>query len=369
MDRLEPILSNNRISFYRLLGDYTGKIQSFVASTPFSRNILNRPEVCGCRFTNALRRAITLALKHFPVKDAIAGLPPEKISVVHFLRSGLNFNIRDGLYGAFGFNTQLSSFLTSQRQRDQYGRWYIKDDQYRKLEIPNGVSFFIGEIVATGVTVENGFDIIFRQAKNLGREVENVFFFTIGCHKIEKTLRKYDTLFRAAFPGYRNTYLVYLEGKFHLTDSKTRVSIKIQGTDLMRSPALLAPEFELSQFKSLAPSLERCVIYDGGARAFNVPDYLQDVRSYWEKMEELGRGGMTLAEALGERWPAQEYELPFPDFRKAKSKTWMKTSPGLLRKLYRVHGDRWTDDFRRRAATSQALVTLCRRRLRSLQLS
>lgn len=367
MDRLEPILIDDRISYYRLLGDYTGKIKTFVASTPFSRDFLNRPEVFGCRFTNALRRAITLALKHFPEREAIAGLDPEKISVLHFLRSGLNFSIRDGLYDAFRFNTQLSSFLTSQRQRDQYGRWYIKDDQYRKLEIPDGVSFFIGEIVATGVTVENGFDIIFRQAKNLGREVENIFFFTIGCHKIEKTLRNYDGLFRSAFPGYQNTFLIYLEGKFHLADSKTRVAVKLQGTDLMRSPALLAPEFELSQLRSLAPSLERCVVYDGGARAFNVPEYLEDVRSYWEEMEDLARGGMTLARALAERWPEKEYELPFPEFREAKAKIWPGADPELLRRLYQAHRERWTDDFRRRAETPQALLDLCRRRLRALR--
>lgn len=222
--------------------------------------------------------------------------------------------------------------------------------------------------MATGVTVENGFDILFRQAKNLGRTVENVFFFTIGCHKIEKTLRRYDALFRSAFPGYQNTFLVYLEGKFHLADSKTKVAVKIQGTDLMRTPALLAPEFELSQFRALAPALERCVIYDGGARAFNVPEYLEDVRSYWEEMEELARGGMTLEKALAERWPAPEYELPFPDFSAAKSRTWVKPDPGLLRRLHREHRDRWTDEFRRRAGTPRTLADLCRRRIRGLRL-
>jgi len=368
MDRLEPVLADDRISCYRLLGDYTGKIRTYVATTPFSRELLNRPEVYGCRFTNALRRAVTLVLKHFPEPEAVSGLEPEKISVVHFLRSGLNFGIRDGLYDACRFNTHLSSFLTSQRQRDRYGRWYVREDQYRKLEIPDGVSFFIGEIVATGVTVENGFDIIFRQAKNLGRRVENVFFFTIGCHKIEKTLRKYDGLFRSAFTGYRHTYLIYLEGKFHLADSKTRVAVKIQGTDLMRAPALLAPEFELSQFGSPAPALERCVIYDGGARAFNVPVYLEDVRSYWERMEELARGGMTLAQALAERWPASEYELPFSEFRKVKSRIWGKTDPDILRRAHRAYRELRTEDFRRRAETPRALLDLCRRRLRALRL-
>ncbi len=368
MDRLKLILKNQQIAYYRLLEDYPGELQTYVLTTPYSRDLLNRPEIFGCEFTDSLRKTMTLAIRHFPDPEAIRSLDPQSISVIHFLRSGLNFGIRDSLHEAVGFNTHLSSFLTSQRQRDQYGRWYIKDDQYRKLEIPENASFFIGEIVATGVTVQNGFDIIFRLAKNLGRPVQNVFFFTVGCHKIEKTLRQYDLLFRSVFPEYRKTYLVYLEGKFHLADSRTRVAIKLQGTDLMLTPALLAPEFELTQYRNLSYPLERCVIYDGGARAFNVPEYLDDVRSYWEKMLELALRGMTLEAALRERWPAGEYELPFEGFKAAKRKTWPGIDHGLLQKLYSRHRERWTPEFRKRAATPGPLVNLCRRRLRALHL-
>ncbi|MDP8213613.1 MAG: hypothetical protein RAO92_05060 [Candidatus Euphemobacter frigidus] len=366
MDFLKPCLKNQQITYYRLFEDYPEQIQSYILSTSCSRDLLNRPEIFGCEFTRSMRKIITLALEYFPEREAIRSLEPTSISVIHFLRSGLNFAIRESLYDAIGFNTHLSSFLTSQRQRNRFGRWYIKDDQYRKLEIPEGASLFIGEIVATGVTVQNGFDIIFRLAKNLGRSVRNVFFFTIGCHKAEKTLRKYDILFRSVFPNYQKTYLVYIEGKFHLADSKTKVAVKLQGTDLLRSPALLAPEFELSQFRNLSYPLERCVIYDGGARAFNVPEYLEDVRSYWEKMLELAHRGLTLKKAFAERWPADEYELPFARFAAAKKKTWRGISHSLLQQLYRAHQDRWTDEFKRRAATSQPLINLCRRRLRNL---
>lgn len=144
--------------------------------------------------------------------------------------------------------------------------------------------------------------------------------------------------------------------------------MKDQGTDLMRTSALLTPEFELSQFASLSSPLERCVIYDGGARAFNVPDYLEDVRSYWEKMKELAGEGMTLEEALVERWPGAEYELSFSDFQEAKSKTWEKTDPDLLQQLYQGHQERWTDEFRGRARNPRPLIELCRQRLRTLQL-
>ena len=138
MDYLKPLRKSNQIAYYRLFEDFPEEIRSYIVSTPYSRNVLNRPEIYGCEYTNAMRKTMTLALKHFPESNAISGLDPRSISVIHFLRSGLNFGIRDSLYDALGFNTHLSSFLTSQRQRDQYGRWYIKDDQYRKLGLLDG---------------------------------------------------------------------------------------------------------------------------------------------------------------------------------------------------------------------------------------
>lgn len=368
MDFLELLLKNKQIAYYRLHGEYPDEIETYIFSTQPSRKILNVPEVLGCEFTRELRNSITRSLKFFPETGLIRNLDPRSISVIHFLRSGLNFGLREALYDAFGFNTHLSSFLTSQRARDQFGRWYIKDDQYRRLEIPPDASLFIGEIVATGVTVENGFDIIFNLAKNLGRPIRNIFFFTIGCHKIEKTLRKYDRLFRSAFRGYRKTYLIYVEGKYHLADSKTEVTIKLQGTDLMRFPGLLTPEFELSQFQNIAYPLERCVIYDGGSRAFNIPNYLEDVRSYWEQLLQLGQQGWTLKRAMQERWPAEEYNLPFPRFAEMKQKYCRKLNRGCLKKLYHAHQKRWSRTFREKADTSQALIELCHRRLRKLNI-
>ena len=366
MDYLEPILRNKAISYYRLHPEYAPELDVYVVSTPSSRRILNHPEVAGVEFTRELKNATTETLRYFPGKDYFLSLNPSTISVVHFLRSGLNFGIREALYDAWGFNTQVSSFITSQRERDQFGRWYIKDDQYRKIEIPFGVSFFIGEIVATGVTVDNGLDIIFSLAKNLGRPVHNVVFFTIGCHKIEKALRKYDALLKETFPGYRKTILIYLEGKFHLADSKTEARLKIQGTDLMRHPALLSPEFELSQFGKLSPTLERCVIYDGGSRAFNIPGYFEDVRDYWEKLLEQGKRGWTLQEALEERWPAAEYRLPFPRFAVIKRRSWRKLDRGFVKKLYQIYSRHWKKSLPEKINTSQALIDLCHRRLREL---
>ncbi len=366
MELLRPLFRGRTISFYRLENDYAPEIDKYVISTPATRRVLNSPEIFGCRFTRSLRKAVTAVIRHFPDGGTIAGLDPAGISVVNFLRSGLNFGISEALYEALGFNTQSSSFITSQRQRDRYGRWFIKDDQYRKIELPDQGSLFIGEVVATGVTIDNGLDILFNQAKNLGHPLKNVFFFTIGCHKIEKILQKYDRRFRRAFPGYRKSVLFYLEGKFHLADSKTEARIKLQGTDLMRHPALLAPEFELDQFAKIVYPLERCVIYDAGSRAFNPPAYLREVGLYWEELLLLAEKGLTLEEAYRERWPASEYRLGWKEFRDRKRESWAGLDEAFLRRAWRAGARRMEAVSKRRAAGSGALVGICERRLRRL---
>jgi len=367
MNSLSQILSEPGLALHRLESSHAPGLEIYCASTPASRMILNSPEVVGVNFTRGLREAVSSILNRFPDEAEKEKMAPETTGIINFLRSGLNFGIRDALYDAWGFNLQLSSFITSQRDRDQYGRWFIRDDAYRKIELPQDSTLFIGEIVATGVTMANGLKIIGQMAKNLGKPVRNLVFFTIGCHKIEKALLDFDELMRSSFPGYHKTYLFYLEGKFHLADSKTRAAIKVQGTDLMRYPSLLAPEFELEQFKSSLTPLERCVIYDGGARAFNPQEHFTELITYWRDMASLGEKGMSLADALDERWPAPEYLLDFDAFTKHKEQQWAGIDSCRLELIYSAAGERRDEAFREQAAAKGSLGSVARGRLADLR--
>jgi len=364
MNALSRIVESPDLSLYRLDSTHSPELEIYCASTPSSRALLNTPETVGVEFTRRLQEAVEGILGQFPNPEERRRFCPEESGVVHFLRSGLNFGIREALYNAWGFNEHLSSFITSQRDRDQYGRWFIRDDAYRKIELPRNATLFIGEIVATGVTMKNGLQIIGRMAKNLGRPVRNLVFFTVGCHKIEKALSEFDALMRASFRGYHTTYLFYLEGKFHLADSKTEARLKVQGTDLMRFPALLAPEFEQSQFLSETAPLERCVIYDGGARAFNPQEHFAELSAYWEEVVSLGVRGTTLEEAYRERWPAEEYRLPQAEYLKRKREVWAGVDEKRLLAVYETAGA-WLRRLRERSGAG-SLVELARRRLRRI---
>ena len=366
MEYLALARKNRHAAIYELKGEYGDSLTRYIASTPESREICNRPEVTGVRYTDLLESAVTSVLTHLPIAPSLRRLDPHTVGVIQFLRGSLNFGMRHALARAYGFNAHSSSFITSQRDRDKYGRWFIRDNQYRKIVIPPHATLFFADVIATGVTISNGMDIIVNLAKNGGAPIRQIIFFTIGCHKLEKLLKEYARRLKAIFPEYERTVAVYLEGKFHLADSKTGVRIKIQGTDLMRSPGILAPEFELSQYDSLSYPLERCVIYDAGTRAFEADDYLRKLEAYWMEVLHHAEKGWTLEEALRERWPEKEYGLPYKGFKAAKATQWRGVGDAFLRNLYGACRARWAKGFPQRAKTPRALAELCALRLKEI---
>ncbi len=362
MEYLEEKIMKRNISLYELKGGYARNIKRFIFSTPQTRAICNQPEVAGFRYTEMLKTAVTSVLKELK----IGNLDEHSISVIHFLRGGINFGLREALAKSHNFNLHSSSFLTSQRAKDDYGRWYITEDQYRKIIVHQNSNLFLGDVIATGTTISNGLDVLYKLIKNSGKSVKNIFFFTIGCHKAEKILSKFAKKFESAFPDYENTYLFYAEGKFHLADSKTRVKIKEQGTDFLRYQAILAPEFERSQYEKISYPLERCTIYDAGSRSFDIQTYFEDVKNYWNAVKELGENGFTLYDALKERWPEKEYKN-FNTLQKEKKKVWKGVRNDFLKELYAAYKRRWTETFTKESKSSRKLVSLCNKRIKKFK--
>ncbi len=361
MQTLSRVSSHEDAAYYAIGGDFQTAVERYVVSTPWSRDICNRPELLGCEYTDALRRAMVAALARAPFRDLIADAPQERVCVLNFLRGGLNFDLRNALHEAFGINRHSSAFMSSQRYKVG-GRWAVREDMYRKLVIPKDAVMVMGDVVATGVTVENGLDVLAQHIGDIGSSIRGLIFFTIGCHKIEKQLETFDARFRAAFPDYRGTVIVYLEGKFRLVDSRTGLQIGIPGTDLIRKNCPLSPEFEASQYERVAYPLERCTIYDAGSRAFDLPEYVHDVRDYWQKVAALAAGGFSLAAALKERWPEAEYASR-EAFLAAKRAAWQGVPDAELNALYDAYLGRWTPAFAAAAANPKALADVAAERL------
>lgn len=367
LPHLERILANDLISTYRVVDSYGHRVEKYIVSTRQTRDILNAPEVVGHTFRRKMREALELSLRHFPVPRILETLDDTRSGILCFLRGGLNFDLAGALGDAFGFEKQTVSYMTSQRDKDKFGRWFIKDAQFQKFVFERNSTIFCGDIVATGSTVANGVECLLNNAKNSGRPIRNLVFFTIGCHKLEKILETFFDPFRAAFKGFERIVVVYLEGKFHLADSKTDVEIKVQGTDLMRRDALMAPEFLLSQYDRMSPCLEQCVIYDGGTRSFNVEKYLAEVVGYWMKVRNLALNGKTLLEYLEERFP--DGWMASRPFAIETLRTLYRGVPDeLLEAILNARARRFADGFALAAAESEPLLELAMKRIDELEL-
>ncbi len=362
-----PLGGDGEAAFYELRDEASPNagFRRFIFSTPESRSVCNRPEIVGFEFTNTLKLALIKALEAFPERAKVAAFDENSILVFNILRGGLNFKLRDALYHAFGFNRTKSSFVSSHRLLSG-GEWKIVENGYKKIKIPNGSNIFMGDIVATGASLENALQEICNFLTESGRGIKNFFLFTIGTENAERILRRFHQRFRELSPNYENTYLFYIEGRFGLARADSPLRIKVEDTDLLRHPALLAPEFELSQYEAIAHPLERCVVYDGGSRSFDIEEYFEDVASYWRRVLRLAEAGETLLDLLRERWPEREYSL-FEEFAAEKARTWQGVEEPLLRELFLRKHERWESSFRKRAARPETLAEICHERLAKLK--
>ena len=193
--------------------------------------------------------------------------------------------------------------------------------------------------------------------------MRNFIIFTVGCPRVEEILGKYDALFKKHFKGYEHTFIFYLEGRFSLANGRPDLSVSMPGTDLLRHPALLSPEFEISQYEKMSYPLERCTIYDVGSRSFECLVHLEDVIAYWR---ELAGTGMTLREAYLQRWPESDYQSP-ETLRKAREPIWKNLEKDFYEKLYQARADRWTAERLREAERPDSLRKFCEKRIAALE--
>jgi hypothetical protein len=364
MEYLHKLTSSPEITYYEIKGDQQGDLERYIISTPQTRKICNVPEVVGVEYTSLMERAMVSALKSLPGRESFLVIPQRQFCVFTFLRGGLNFSLREALYYAYGFNNHASSFMTSQRFMVD-GKWIIKENQYRKLKVPDNATLLIGDVVATGITLEQGFNVFLDYLRTNRIRLDNVIFFTIGCDNSERIMKEVDRKLRLANPAYGRTIVVYLEGKFKVAEDSTNLRIKIPGTDLLRTNALVSPEFALSQYEDVAYPLERCTIYDAGSRSFDIPEYTHDVLDYWGQMKKLAERGFTLYDAMKERWPEADWES-FDQFSAERTKEWQGLDGQLLVQLHGAFTSRWDDRFIKTSKTNKPLIELCNRRIEQL---
>ncbi|NDC36884.1 MAG: phosphoribosyltransferase [Proteobacteria bacterium] len=301
---LAPLKKSESLSLYEAAIKGTQRTRCFVASTPQTQSICNDPFVTGLRYTQSLSVACAETLRGL-AEAGVVQLAEDDTTVLHILRGGLNFGLREALGLAFGWNDHPSAFISAQRARRSPSSedWIISESDYKKIHLLKRNNIVFGDVVATGTSLEFALQRIRDEGVKSKVAIESLVFFTIGGPRSHEILSRLSDDLTGLFPSYRGAVVVYLEGIFAVASQHSPLSIKIDGTDLLRREALLAPEFIASQYLSPTYPIERCTIYDAGSRAFDPSEYFHDIADYWRKTQVLAEQGMTYAALLKERFP------------------------------------------------------------------
>lgn len=309
MEELNVLQTSSVCSFYEIPTSGAPGIGRYIASTPETRDICNDPFVTGVQYTRSLSTACAAILKAFR-KTSTFEMHEDDTTVLHILRGGLNFGLREALGDAFGWNVHPSAFISAQRARrsDNPEDWYITENAYEKVHLPPRGTIVFGDVVATGTSLLYALRRLVAVVEGERASIRSIVFLTIGAYRSEQVLAEIDAICREKFAGYEGAAVIYIEGRFDVATPQSQLSIKYTGTDLLRSQAKLAPEFLNSQYDDPAYPIERCTIYDAGSRAFYLPEYVEDVRDYWAKTLAMAQGGMSYEQLLAERFPELDGE-------------------------------------------------------------
>lgn len=295
MSELQVLRTSTTCSFYEI-GRGPGKsITRYVASTPQSRAICNDPSIVGVEFTHQLAHTCTAVLKTFR-KCAPFDFEGKDFTALHYIPGSLIFGIREALYQAYEVNRHSSLFVTDLRRQTGEIVSLEKAKAEREGTIssisPEALVVF-ADIVITGNTFSRVFERITSELAANRKELYYFLFLNFGSTRAEELLQEFDQQCSKMFPRYRGSAIIYLEGRFTISESG----------DLSRSGALLAPEYVNSLYDWAGYPLERCIIYDAVKRAFSAIDHLQEVRVHWESLLKRVDRGATYEEVLSEMCP------------------------------------------------------------------
>lgn len=293
-------------------------VNCYIASTKETRSISNDSMVMGVNYTRKLKKACEKIFIKLH-KEGLISINEQESIVFNVLRGGLNFGLRDALANAFDWNLHGSSFISAQRARkdDSPEEWHIIETEYSKVYMPDNATIFIGDVVATGTSLEHAIEALINETEKQGSTLRSIIFFTYGGIRAAQILEKADKICKSKFPSYEKTVLIFHEGCFTVPDQNTKLSIKITGTDLVSLDSVMAPDFIESQYENPAFPLQRCAIYDAGSRAFWLPEYIKDIEEYWKEVYKLAKSGINFTTLLKERFPDLDPEkFNSPDLEK-----------------------------------------------------
>ena len=278
----------------------------FVLSGPGTRELLSSPEVVGFPCYTALLRETVAALR-FLLSTGLGG----DFDILTILRGGLNYPLEEACAQA-GIRVRDMHFVSCERiiENNVITGLEIK---YEKLRPTPGRILAIGDIIASGATLERCLDYVVGEFKRRGGGIRRMVFFTIGGTRAVELMEEMTPRLSELFPGFEGFDCFFFEGMFTVYDGPGASGINVKDIDFGWNGGVVAPEFRNHVMEHPDSLFEKCIIYDGGARRYEIPLHIYEVMDYWEGI--LERAHIIDTKALAGEKLGYPVPLPYDNWK------------------------------------------------------
>ena len=271
---LEPVFNEQGVICYRLEGEnYVNEY--YVTSEAETRKLLNTPEIVGYEVYNCLIPSTSQMLYYLKEQKKVT-----TANILSILRGALNYPLEESCYREH-IRVHDISFLSSERVfvEEEIAGLEIK---YSKLTMVPDSTLLIGDIIASGETLIHCLRYVTDFYRNHGAKLRNIIIFTIGGTKGIEILEKLTQEIREFWPEFEGFITIYYEGIFSTYQDKGVSGINLPDVDFYWKDGIVAPEFRRETLSMCSPLFEKCIIYDGGARRYEIHEHVEEVLAFWE---------------------------------------------------------------------------------------
>lgn len=301
-----PEFCDQGVDCYRLeggnfLNDY------YIVSEAETRKLMNHPEVVGYEVYTSLVNATSQMLYYLKERRKITSA-----NILSILRGALNYPLEESCYREH-IRVHDISFLSSERVfRD--GVMTGLEIKYNKLTMVPNSTLMIGDIIASGETLVNCLRYVTDYYRSHDAKLRNIVVFTIGGTKGIELLEQLTKELREYWPEFEGFITVYYEGIFNCYEPG---DLGVSGInraliDFYWKGGIIAPAFRRQTLSMRDPLFEKCTIYDGGARRYEIHEHIEEVLEFWNGI--LARADGIDKQALMEEKLGHSLSISYEDW-------------------------------------------------------
>ena len=272
--RLRFVGLHYETSLYELHGPQLTN-RYYLLSGAGTRQLMAYPEVVGFDSYLSMLPATVAALRHlFPRgKDG-------DVDILTILRGGLNYPVEEAC-ARNGIRVRDMHFVSCERIIEDHIITGL-EIKYEKIRVTRGRTLVIGDIIATGDTLRLCLGQVVDRFRRRGGSIRKIVFFTIGGTRAIDLMERMADDIRAVFPEFEGFECFFYEGIFTVYETPGATGINVPDIDFGWKGGIVTPEFRRFVLDHPYALLEKCIIYDGGARRYEIPVHFHEALEYWE---------------------------------------------------------------------------------------